>query len=498
MSITRGTISRKLKQKRISRFLLGLVVSGSFLGIFFSPVDARESRDRDITLAVQKKLINDQSVSPNLIDVWTDKGIVTLTGSVDNVLAKERATEIAETTKGVQSVVNRIVVKPGERQDGDISWDIRQAILDDPATDLYEIEAEVKDGIVTLTGTVDSWAESRLCEKVVKSVKGVKGIKNEIEVQHKVKRQDWQIEAEIKRRLAWDVWVDDALINVSVKNGRVTLSGKVGSAAEKSRAYGDAWVAGVTYVDYAELSVDSRERDKMRREGWYVSRFDKEIERAVRDALLYDPRIFSFNPEVEVKDGVVTLSGVVDNQKAKKAAEEDAKHTAGVWRVKNYMRVRPKIQPSDVQIARRVWDAFSRDTFVERHDISVSVINGTVHLYGTVDSLSERMAAEDLASRVKGVVEVENRVVVGHTVPDRGEKSDWEIKEDIESELSRDPFVDSDEVRVTVRDGVVTLTGTVYSWTEHAAASANAYQGGALKVRNRLNVRNGPTYYRPK
>lgn len=468
------------------------------LTVLSSPLCAKDIEDREIGGVVSKNLIDDKWVSAHLIDVWTDKGIVTLTGSVDNILAKERATEIAETTKGVRSVVNRIVVKPVEREDRDISWDVRQAILDDPATDLYEIEAEVKDGIVTLTGTVDSWAESRLCKKVVKGVKGVKGIKNEIEVQYKAKRQDREIEAEIRRRMAWDVWVDDALINVSVKNGRVTLSGKVGSAAEKSRAYGDAWLAGVTFVDNTGLEVDWRERNKMRREGWYVSRSDKEIERAVRDALLYDPRVFSFSPEVEVKDGVVILSGVVDNLKAKKAAEMDAKHTAGVWRVKNYLRVRPKTQPSDVQIARRVWDAFSRNPFVERHEISVSVKNGKVHLYGTVDSLSERTIAEDLASRVKGVVEVENRIVVRDTVPGGGERSDWEIKKDIESELSWDPFVDSDEVTVNVRDGVVTLTGTVYSWTERAAASTDAYQGGARKVRNRLKVRNGPAYYRPK
>jgi osmotically-inducible protein OsmY len=207
----------------------------------------------------------------------------------------------------------------------------------------------------------------------------------------------------------------------------------------------------------------------MRREGWYVSRSDKEVERAIRDALLYDPRVFTFNPEVEVNKGVVILTGVVDNLKAKKAAEEDAKHTAGVWRVRNHLRVRPKTQPGDAQLARRVWDAISRDPFVERHDISVSVIHGKVYLYGTVDSFSERRVAEDLASRVKGVVEVENRLVVGDTLPDGGEKSDWEIKEDIQSELSWDPFVDSDEVTVTVSDGVVTLTGTVYNWTERAA-----------------------------
>jgi osmotically-inducible protein OsmY len=491
-------ISKSFFHKIYSLFgaiLIALILNLTATG---SSLLAKDFEDREITLTVIKRLIDDEWVSSHLTDVWTDKGIVTLTGSVDNILARERATRVTQSIKGVRSVVNRIEVKPVEREDGDISWDVRQAILDDPATDLYQIKAEVKNAVVTLTGTVDSWAESRLSEQVVKGVKGVKEIKNEIKVRYKLTRQDREIETEIRRRLTWDVWVDDALINVSVKNGKVTLSGKVGSAAEKSRAYGDAWVAGVTLVDHTGLEVDWRERDKMRRAGWYVSRSDEEIEKAVRDALLYDPRVFSFNPEVEVNDGVVILTGAVDNLKAKKAAEEDAKHTAGVWRVKNYLRVRPKTQPGDAQIARQVWDAFSRNPFVERRDISVSVINGKVHLYGTVDSFSERTIAEDLASRVKGVVAVENRLTVEDSLPEGKAKSDWEIKEDIESELSWDPFVDSDEVTVTVSDGVVTLTGTVYSWTERAAASTDAYQGGALKVQNRLKVRNGPAYYRSK
>jgi HSP20 family molecular chaperone IbpA len=67
-------------------------------------------------------------------------------------------------------------------------------------------------------------------------------------------------------------------------------------------------------------------------------------------------------------------------------------------------------------------------------------------------------------------------------------KSDWRLKEDILDELFWSPFVDSDDVNVEVKDGRVTLTGTVDSWSEYNAAADNAYEGGAVYVDNDLVV----------
>jgi hypothetical protein len=68
------------------------------------------------------------------------------------------------------------------------------------------------------------------------------------------------------------------------------------------------------------------------------------------------------------------------------------------------------------------------------------------------------------------------------------EKSDRQIKADIENELFWSPFVDDDNVKVTVEDGKATLTGTVGSWPEYGAAQDNAYEGGAVSVDNDLVV----------
>ena len=58
------------------------------------------------------------------------------------------------------------------------------------------------------------------------------------------------------------------------------------------------------------------------------------------------------------------------------------------------------------------------------------------------------------------------------------------------------PFVDEDEVNVEVEDGVATLTGTVDHWGEWKAAEDNAFDGGAWKVRNKLEVRHAPLVLR--
>jgi len=78
---------------------------------------APEITDAEITQAVDTELLLSKAVPSHLIDVSVADGIVELTGSVDNILARKRATEIAETIKGVRAVVNRILVNPVPRSD---------------------------------------------------------------------------------------------------------------------------------------------------------------------------------------------------------------------------------------------------------------------------------------------------------------------------------------------------------------------------------------------
>jgi osmotically-inducible protein OsmY len=116
--------------------------------------------DRSNSNALESELFMDKAVPSYRIEVSTIEGIVTLTGSVDNIPAKERAARIAQIVKGVRAVVNEIEVDPPVlRTDWEIREDVEDALITDPATDKYEIDVSVQGNVVTLSGTVDSWVE---------------------------------------------------------------------------------------------------------------------------------------------------------------------------------------------------------------------------------------------------------------------------------------------------------------------------------------------------
>lgn len=460
-------------------------------GVFFTSIIAQPQvpNDQEITLAVDTELSIDDSVPSRFIDVETENGIVVLSGMVGSLLARERAQKRAELVKGVRSVVNNLVVQPVERRDAAILAEVKQALLTDPVTDSYEVQLRVADGVVTLTGMVDSWQEKQLSAQVAKGVKGVKGIRNQIKLSPDDKRLDSEMVRDIRRRLAADVWVDDGLIEAQVEDAKVTLKGIVGSAWERSRAFSDAWVTGVRSVDASAVEVKWWAREGKRRPRQFTPRTDSDIAEAIRQAFYLDPRVSMFNPKVEVEKGIVTLTGTVNNLAAKRAAEEDATNTVGVWRVRNHLRVRPGRLPSNTELSARVRQALFRDPDIERYEIDVTSLNGRVYLAGTVNSLTEKTRAEQVASRVDGVVTVVNNL---QTLAPRMPKSDWEMKLDIERLLSQSPLLNSDTITVAVEDGMATLRGTVETLLAHRVAIAKAYEGGAHGVRDRLQVLNGP------
>jgi osmotically-inducible protein OsmY len=301
------------------------------------------------------------------------------------------------------------------------------------------------------------------------------------------------------------------MIDVRVDDGVVYLSGVVGSAAEKHLARIDAFVSGVKTVNDQGLEVKRWARDDDLRTNKYVHKTEHAIRKAVEDALLYDPRVSSFKITTEVSGNVVTLRGTVDNLKAKRAAAQDARNTVGVMGVDNRIKVRPIVQTSSQIIANKIEAALLRDPYVSSYRISVEVSDGVASLNGTVDSYFEKLQAEDVASKVRGVILVDNDLNVRKEydpyiydpyVEERypedyswygsrftyPKMSDSEIKNEINDELFWSPFVDADDVNVTVNRGEATLTGTVDSWSEYHSAEENAYEGGAVYVDNELIV----------
>lgn len=461
-------------------FLAGFVLSALGAGV-------EQLEDSRIQSAVTVELRNSPDVRAHLVEVNTEKGIVTLSGTVENVLARDRAGTIAGSIKGVRAVVNNVEVEPENVSDEEIERTVKTALLHDPAADSYELDVTVKGGEVTLSGEVQSWAEKGIAEKVVKGVRGVKKVENDVHVTYAEERPDEEIAKEVRRRLAISTRIDDGLIDVKVVDGEIDLSGSVGSVFEKSLAETRAWVGGVDAVDTSDLEVRWWLRNDMKRDKMLFDLDDPEIKKAVKDAFLYNPRIVSMKVNVQVDQGVVTLTGRVNSPAAKKEAEETALATIGVRRVKNLITVWPMIPP-DKTLAERVDKAIKRNPFLSKREITVLARNGRVELHGSVFSGFEKQEAEEVVNRVRGVAKVDNNLFVSY---EWEKKDDDAVEYDTVSQLFWDAYVDSGNVTVTVDNGVVTLTGNVDSWYERRRAAENAYQAGAKDVNNQLKIING-------
>ena len=495
--------------------LSGAILLGAF--IYVAPAHGTipsELSDQSISDAVEDEIQGDLLVPLNRIDVLTTDGIVTLSGLVGNLVAKERAERIAESVKGVRAVINEIVVRYyPTRSPVEMERNIEDALFANPATESYEVDVQAEeDGTVILSGTVQSWVEKDLAEQVTKTVAGVTEVRNDINVNEITNRTDVAIKAEVEERLRWNVLVDDGLIDVSVEDGEVLLKGTVGSAAEKRKARRNAWVPGVQAVNASGLKVERWTRDDDLRNPLNAEVRDKEIEAALEKALFYDPRVNSAEIEVNSSYGVVALRGEVGSLQARQAAERDAQNTVGVLSVTNRLKVRPEVLIGDTALAREVENALARDAVTESWEIDVSATDGVVTLTGIVDNYYEKSRADIVAGSINGVEGVKNLLTVvdlrspytvdpyyepwaplsrdwyDYQAPTVTMRSDTEIKESIESELWWSPFVDSDEVTVTVNNGVATLTGTVDSWSERLTARENALEGGAIWVVNDLLV----------
>jgi len=488
--------------------------------------------DRDITSAVEHGFTLEKGVLLNDVDVSTSQGIVTLSDSVDNLLAKERAVKIAESIRGVRGVIDVITVRPVPRSEDDIRKDILTALRQDPATEFYQVAVSVQDQVARLTGSVGSYAEKQLAAQIAKGITGIKEVRNDVTINYVSKRTDREIAADVKARLQWDIWINGELINAVAKDGRVTLTGTIGSAISKSRAYDDAWVNGVTSVDDSGIKIEPRGGNAAHREHVYTNRSDSEIKQAVQADLRLDPRVSAFSPDVTVEDGVVRLGGTVGNLKARSSAEWDAESIVGVVRVENFLKVRPKERPTDAEVEKQLKAALLSDSLLDRSTMDVAVRNRVATLSGAVDSNFLKAEAQDVASRTKGVLSVRNHLKVepessNHYYDDDRSSyypyggyypyygwpfnqssryeggmygaslflSDEQIKTRIENGFFLSPFVDSDDIKVTVHEGVVTLTGAVGTRIGWGEVDKDAFEGGATKVLNQVVIKHSAWWW---
>lgn len=211
------------------------------------------------------------------------------------------------------------------RTDRQLQQDIAEELRWEPRISDREIGVAVKGGVVTLTGSVPSFADRYAAETVVEGIRGVKALANELTVKLPAAsfRSDTEIAHKTVDALRWDVSVPDERIKARVSDGWVVLEGEVDWAFQKEAAFravrsltgvrGVTNAIKITPAFASSLEVTQKIKDALRR-------------RAEREA----DRI-----QVSTRDHVVTLAGTVASFADRRAAEAAAWSAPGVTEVKD-------------------------------------------------------------------------------------------------------------------------------------------------------------------
>ncbi len=215
---------------------------------------------------------------------------------------------------------------------------------------------------------------------------------------------------------------------------------------------------------------------------------DEQIKKAVVDMLYWDNRVDASDINVEVKDGIVSLTGSVPSYGIKEAALFATWKVPGVKKVDNNSFVKfPSTTKllTDSQIQENIEKQLKWNDSTSKENIHVEVQKGEVSLEGHVDAYWKTFRAEQVASDVIGVIDIDNKLTVVPTAT----VTDQVIATEIANAIDRSYAVDVDNVDIKVKDGIVTISGELPNRAACVAALECAYNTLGVKgVKDRLHI----------
>lgn len=183
--------------------MTSLLLSLTLMATFIPPLGCantngriigRGMNDQSLGMAVGTQLLNDPEIDRFRIDVDARNGTVVLRGEVSSEEQKREAERIARQTQGVQRVINELQVS-NERDKGTNAFEdawittmVSGKISRDPGVSSNMVEIDVNDGVVTLSGTVDTPRAKREAEDLAESVDGVIAVNNQLVTERGMRR----------------------------------------------------------------------------------------------------------------------------------------------------------------------------------------------------------------------------------------------------------------------------------------------------------------------
>ena len=215
-----------------------------------------------------------------------------------------------------------------------------------------------------------------------------------------MQKPDFLLESDVRDQLSTDPLIDDTRIQVSAKDGTVTLRGTVPALYDSVRATEDVGrVSGVRSVQN-ELLVGLV--------GEAIA--DADIASACVGALDADRFVPKGAVTVEVDNGWVTLNGHVQHHYQRMAAEHAVRGVKGIRGTTDKVQINGDPMPTDV--VDRINKALTRSALIDGANIEVSNSGHTIFLDGTTTTWTARVEAEDVAWDAPGVQEVVDRITV--------------------------------------------------------------------------------------
>jgi len=215
------------------------------------------------------------------------------------------------------------------KTDATLKKDVLEELDWEPSIDATQVGVTVKDGIVTLSGHVNTYSEKAAAEKAAKRVKGIKAVVEEIDVKlgGGYKRTDQDIAQSAVSNLKWHSSVPEDDLQVRVENGWITLEGKVEWKYQKDAAKNAIQnlmgVRGVTNLIEVQPTIEPTN-----------------VKQRIREALERNALTDADNISVHIEGSRVELNGIVQSWSEKKQAENAAWAMPGVSEVQNNLKIK--------------------------------------------------------------------------------------------------------------------------------------------------------------